>query len=488
MDKNTQRIILQNIARKAMIERGLLPDFPSSVIAETNNISSPVLYKNALAKDLRNLLWCSVDNAESLDLDQLSYAEQLPDNTIKLLVAIADVDALVSAKSNIDEHASQNTATIYTIAQIFPMLPEKLSTDLTSLRCDADRNALVVEMVISNDGSLLQSDVYCAIVRNYAKLEYNSLAAWIDGIAPIPTEITKVAGLSENIRMQDEVAQKMKKIRLENGALEFETIEARPVFEGDDFLEMKIERRNRAKDMIAEFMIASNGITARYLTKKNFPSVRRVVHTPKRWDRIVLLASQYGFSLPAEADPKSLSNYLKFVKQQYPSNYADMSHSVLKLLGGGEYIVEMPDSIPQGHFGLAVKDYAHSTAPNRRYPDLITHRLLKSAMVGDIIPYSKEELELIARHCTLKEDDAKKVERQVEKSANAMLLESRIGEEFDAIISGAAAKGTWVRVLNLHLEGKLVSGFNGLEVGDKIKARLMQVEVESGHIDFERVN
>jgi exoribonuclease-2 len=487
MDKNNHRIVLQNIARKAMIERGLMPDFPSDVLAEIKNISSPARYKVNIAKDLRNLLWCSVDNAESLDLDQLSYAVQLPENKVRLLVAIADVDALVSAQSHIDNHASQNTASIYTIAQVFPMLPEKLSTDLTSLRCDADRCAIVVEMIVNDDGTLQQSDVYCAIVCNHAKLEYDSLGAWLEGTGPMPSKIGEVQGLSENIQLQDQVAQKMKKLRLENGALEFETIEAQPVFEGDNLHEMKIERKNRAKNMIEEFMIASNGVTARYLSRKNFPSLRRVVRTPKRWDRIVGLASEHGFSLPAEADPKSLSQYLKYIRQNYPANYADMSLSVLKLLGAGEYMVETPDSIPQGHFGLAVKDYSHSTAPNRRYPDLITHRLLKSAMAGNTIPYSKEQLERIARHCTLKEDDAKKVERQVEKSAHAMLMESRIGEEFDAIVSGAAPKGTWIRVFNPHLEGKLVNGFETLEVGHKLKARLIHIDVESGFIDFERV-
>jgi exoribonuclease-2 len=304
----------------------------------------------------------------------------------------------------------------------------------------------------------------------------------------MPSEIMKVEGLAENIRLQDQVAQKMKELRYEHGALEFETIESRPVFDGDTLCEMKGERKNRAQSLIEDFMIASNGVTARYLTEKKFPSLRRVVRTPKRWDRIVELASEHGFSLPAEADSKSLSQYLKFVKQNDPTHYPDLSLSVLKLLGAGEYVLETPDSTPEGHFGLAVKDYAHSTAPNRRYPDLITHRLLKSAMVGETVPYSPEQLEQIARQCTLKEDEAKKVERQVEKSANAMLLESRIGEEFEAIVSGASPKGTWIRLFHPHLEGKLVNGFNGLEVGHKLKARLIHVDVESGFIDFERTN
>jgi VacB/RNase II family 3'-5' exoribonuclease len=487
MDNNTHRATLQRIARTAMIERGLEPDFPSAVLSELQGISSPAIFKPAIAKDLRHLLWCSVDNADSLDLDQLSYAEKMPEGKVRLLVAIADVDALVNAQSNIDNHASLNTASIYTIAQIFPMLPEKLSTDLTSLRFDADRCAVVVDMVVGDDGTVQQSDVYCAAVCNHAKLEYESLAAWLEGTGPMPAEVSKVEGLAENIKLQDSVAQKMKALRYEHGALEFETIESTPAFDGDVLCEMKGERKNRAKSLIEDLMIASNVVTARYLTGKQFPSLRRVVRTPKKWDRIVELAAEHGFSLPAEADSKALSQYLKFAMQNEPQHYPDLSLSVLKLLGAGEYVVETPDSEPQSHFGLAVKHYAHSTAPNRRYPDLITHRLLKSAMTGETIPYSTEQLETIARHCTLKEDDAKKVERQVEKAANALLMESRIGEEFEAIISGASPKGTWIRLFQPHLEGKLVHGFDGLQVGNKLKVRLVHIDVESGFIDFERV-
>lgn len=487
INNNSHRTTLKQIARKAMLERGLEPDFPPDVLAELSEINFPAKDDKGIDRDLRSLLWCSVDNDDSLDLDQLTYAEQLPGNKTRVLVAVADVDALVNTKSNIDHHASQNTASIYTIAQIFPMLPEKLSTNLTSLNFDADRCAVVIEMVVDDDGAVQQSDVYCAIVRNRAKLVYESLAAWLEGTGPIPTEITKVEGLAENIKLQDQIAQKMKALRHEHGALELETIEANPVFDGDTLCEMKGERKNRAQGLIEDLMIASNGVTARYLAGKKFPSLRRVVRTPKQWDRIVGLASEHRFTLPQEADSKSLSQFLAFAKQNEPQHFGDLSLSVLKLLGAGEYVVDAPGKEPQGHFGLAVKDYAHSTAPNRRYPDLVTHRLLKSAMTGDAVPYSIEQLEFIARHCTQKEDDAKKVERQVEKSAHAMLMESRIGEEFDAIVSGASPKGTWIRLFQPHLEGKLVKGFNGLQVGNKLKARLVHVDVESGFIDFERV-
>jgi VacB/RNase II family 3'-5' exoribonuclease len=487
MNKIADRVILQNIARNAMISRGLTPDFPDAEISELNKILLPATYKPEIAKDMRDLLWCSVDNADSLDLDQLTYAESLEGNKVRILVAIADVDALVGVNSPIDNHAGQNTASVYTVAMIFPMLPEKLSTNLTSLCLDSDRCAIVVDMILGDDGKVQESDVYQAIVRNHAKLQYSKLAAWLEGNESDYPEITRVEGLAENIKLQDRMAQKMKALRFEHGALEFETIEATPIFDGDTLREMKIEQKNNAKDLIEDFMITANGTTARYLTSKNLPSVRRVVRIPKQWDRIVELASEHGFSLSAEADSKSLSDFLKFIKQNDPLHFVDLSISVLKLLGSGEYVVELLGSVPPGHFGLAVKDYTHSTAPNRRYPDLITQRLLKSAISGKPIPYTMEQLARIAAHCTIKEDDVKKIERQVEKSANAILMGSKIGEVFDAIVSGASLKGTWIRLIHPHVEGKLVNGFKGLKVGQKLKVRLTHISVELGHIDFVRV-
>jgi VacB/RNase II family 3'-5' exoribonuclease len=487
MNHYDQRITLQRIARRVMIERGLEPDFPAAALTELNKITGPATYRPEDAKDLRNLLWCSIDNAESRDLDQLTVAEQLPNNKVRVLVAIADVDALVAAQTDIDIHAGLNTASIYTIAQIFPMLPEKLSTDLTSLGLNDVRCAVIVEMIVDDAGAVQQSDVYCATVCNHAKLDYESVGAWLEGTSPMPQEVAKMEGLADNILLQDRIAQKMKGLRYDHGALEFETIETKPVFDGDKLCEMKAEHKSRSKSLIEDFMIAANGATARYLTAKNFPSLRRVVRTPKRWDRIVELAAEHGFTLPVEADSKSLSQYLKFVKEKDPLHFVDSSLSVLKLLGAGEYLLETPGSSQEGHFGLAVKDYAHSTAPNRRYPDLITHRLLKSAMAGKAVPYSTDQLRQIARHCTLKEDDVRKLERQVEKSASAMLMQSRINETFDAIVTGAAPKGTWIRLFNPHVEGKLVNGFKGMEVGHKLKVRLTEVDIEAGFIDFERV-
>ncbi len=482
------RSILQRIARQAMMERGLLPDFSGQAMTELDSIQRAFTDTEASTRDLRNLAWCSIDNDDSLDLDQLSVAEALPDGTVKILVAIADVEAVVKKPSALDDHAQHNTTSVYTAAQIFPMLPEKLSTDLTSLNFESDRLAIVIEMVFATDGSLRSSDVYRATVRNHAKLAYNSVASWLEGNAPMPPAIGSVSGLDENLRLQDRVARELKALRHQHGALDLETIEARPVFDGDEIKDLEVERRNAAKDIIEDFMITANGVTARYLAAKKLPSLRRVVRTPKRWDRIVELAAEQGFTLPKEPDSKALDEFLLSAKSKDPLRFPDLSLSVIKLLGAGEYVVELPGGSSAGHFGLAVKDYAHSTAPNRRYPDLITQRLLKAAMAGGPMPYTTSELELLAKHCTENEDAAKKVERQVEKSAAAMVMESRIHERFDAIVTGASEKGTWVRLLHPPIEGRLVSGFEGFDVGHRLRVQLLHTDVERGYIDFKRVD
>jgi exoribonuclease-2 len=486
-DDRQHRLILQRIAHRAMIERGLVPDFPPQALAELDAIHGPATRTEEATRDLRNLLWCSIDNDDSRDLDQLTVAEALPDGAAKVLVAIADVDALVKKRSALDDHARQNTTSVYTAAEIFPMLPEKLSTDLTSLNHESDRLAIVVEMVLAEDGTLQSSDLYRATVRNHAKLAYNSVASWLEGSGPMPQGFGPVSGLDENLRLQDRVAQKLKALRHRHGALALETIEARPVFDGDELKDMEAEESNRAKAIIEDFMITANGVTARYLASRNFPSLRRVVRAPKRWDRIVELAAEHGSTLPREPDSKSLEQFLVSAKAADPLRFPDLSLSVIKLLGPGEYVVEIPGGSAPGHFGLAVKDYAHSTAPNRRYPDLITQRLLKAAMAGGSLPYENDELATLAKHCTEEEDAAKKVERQVTKSAAAMLLESRIGERFDAIVTGASDKGTWVRLLRPPIEGRLESGFEGMDIGHKLRVQLLRTDVERGFIDFRRV-
>ena len=325
------------------------------------------------------------------------------------------------------------------------------------------------------------------IVRNHAKLAYNSVGAWLEGDGSIPGPVAAVKGLDANLQIQDRVAQKLKAFRHEHGALDLETIEARPVFADGEIRDLAVERRNRAKDLIEDFMIAANGVTARYLQKKNYPSLRRVVRTPKRWERIVEVAAQFGFPLPPKPDPQALGQFLDRQKSADPLRFPDLSLTIIKLMGAGEYVVEFPQEVPIGHFGLAVKDYTHSTAPNRRFPDLVTQRMVKAAMAGAPVPYGAEELRELARHCTEKEDDANKVERQVGKSAAAMLLASRIGEQFDAIVTGAADKGTWVRIFHPPVEGRLVSGFEGVDVGHTVRVQLVRTDVERGYIDFKRV-
>ncbi len=486
-DDGQHRSILQRIAHRAMLERGLVPDFPPQALAELNGIHGPATRAEGSTRDLRNLLWCSIDNDDSRDLDQLTVAEAMPEGAAKVLVAIADVDAVVRKRSTLDDHARQNTTSVYTVAETFPMLPEKLSTDLTSLNYESDRLAIVVEMVLAGDGSLQSSDLYRATVRNRAKLAYTSVAGWLEGSGPMPKGMGTISGLDENLRLQNRIAQKLKALRHLHGALDLETIEARPVFNGDELKDLEADNRNRAKDIIEDFMIAANGVTARYLASKKYPSLRRVVRTPQRWGRILELAAERGSTLPKEPDAKALEQFLVSAKAADPLRFPDLSLSVVKLLGRGEYVVQLPGGSGAGHFGLAVKDYAHSTAPNRRYPDLITQRLLKAAMAGRARPYENDELVALAKHCTEGEDAARKVERRVTKSAAAILLESRIGEQFDAMVTGASNKGTWVRLLHPPIEGRLESGFEGLDVGHRLRVQLVRTDVERGYIDFKRV-
>ncbi len=478
---------LERIARRVMTERGFLPDFSQAILDEVEKIQEVNRVAKVDKKDLRHLLWASIDNDDSLDLDQLTVAEVLPDNRVKILVAIADVDALVKKNSAIDEHARQNTTSVYTAGRVFPMLPERLSTDLTSLNYQKDRLSIVIEMIISDDGEIQNSDIYHALVRNHAKLAYNSVAAWLEGKGPPPQAVAVAPSLAENLRVQDRVAQILRSQRHRCGALELQTLEARPIFAGDELQDLLAEETNRAKQIIEDFMIAANDVTARFLHGKQVPSLRRVVRSPARWDRIVELAAQHNFRLPSDPDPNALNGFLTRQKAADPLRFPDISLSIIKLLGPGEYVVELPNQTSPGHFGLAVKDYTHSTAPNRRFPDLITQRILKAIIGGSPLPYNRAALEELAMHCTQKEDDARKVERLVAKSAAAMLLSSRVGERFEAMCTGAAEKGTWVRIFYPPIEGRLLYGYEGVDVGNRLKVRLIHVDVDRGYIDFEKV-
>ena len=476
---------LQAIARRVMTERGLEPDFSPAAKAEADALTRPALESGPSIKDLTGLLWASIDNDDSRDLDQLSVAEPLAGGAVRVFVAVADVDATVKKNSAIDGHARDNTTSVYTAAEIFPMLPEKLSTDLTSLGEGQKRLAIVVEMVIT-DGAVGESAVYRAVVLNRAKLAYNSVAAWLDGTAPAPPKLAAVRGLDELMRVQDRVAQAMKQRRHQQGALSLQTIQTRALFNGDVLADLLPDEDNRAKNLIEDFMIAANGVTAKYLEGKGVPSIRRILRTPERWDRIVALAATLGGHLPAQANAGALEAFLVERQRADALRFPDLALSVVKLLGSGEYVVLRTGQTPDGHFGLAVRDYTHSTAPNRRFPDLITQRLLKSALAQGPSAYSDAELDGLARHCTEQEDNAAKVERQVRKSAAALLLSSRLGERFDALVTGAGDKGTWVRVLRPSVEGRLVRGWDGLDVGDHVQVELVHVDVERGFIDFAR--
>jgi len=394
---------------------------------------------------------------------------------------------MVTAGGAVDDHARHNTTSVYTPAQIFPMLPERLSTDLTSLNAGEDRAAVVVDMVVDSAGTVAASEVYRAIVRNHAKLAYNAVAAWLDGNGSIPTALGGVPGLDAQLRAQDEAARRLRRSRIERGALEFQTIEARPVFVGDSVRDLAVERDNRARDLIEDFMIAANGSTALFLERRGFPSIRRIVRSPERWDRLEVFAAGHGETLPPDPDPRALAGFLARRRAADPARFPDVSLAVIKLLGAGEYALDPPGGDAPGHFGLAVRDYAHSTAPNRRFPDLLTQRLLKAAIAGAPVPYSGAQIDELARHCTEMEDEAHKVERLVRKAAAALLLESRIGESFDGFVTGASKKGTWVRILHPPVEGRLERGCEGLDVGDRVRVRLIHTDAERGFIDFARV-
>ncbi len=468
-----------------MIERGFRPDFSSRVVAELKSIRGPAERTERSVRDLTALLWCSIDNDESRDLDQLTVAEALPGGTTKAYVAIADVDALVDRRSAIDDHARHNTTSVYTPAAVFSMIPEKLSTDFTSLGFEVNRIAIVVEMEFAEDGSHVRSDVCRAAVRNRAKLAYNSVAAWLEGKDAIPRAIANVPGLEENIKLQDRLAQRLASRRREHGALSLETIQARPVFDGTQLKGLAFDKPNRAKQIIEDLMIAANTSVARFLAEHRSPSIRRIVRVPKDWMRIVEIAAEKGFKLPMEPEPVALEHFLEASRLADPEHFPDLSLCVIKLIGSGEYVAEFQGRAAPGHFGLAVEEYSHATAPNRRYPDLTSQRLIKAVLEGKSSPFGEAELETIAKYCTEMADLAKKIERQVVKSAAALLLEERIGETFEALVTGAADKGTWVRLIKLPAEGKLVVGYEGKKVGERLRVKLLATDVNRGFVDFQ---
>jgi exoribonuclease-2 len=477
---------LHRIAVQAMHERGLRPAFAPQALREAQAARDGARERAGGIRDLRGHTWFSIDNDDTRDLDQLSVAEPLGGGAARLLVAVADVDSVVPPGSAVDDHAGANTTSVYTAAGVFPMLPEVLSTDLTSLHEGEERLAVVVDMRVESDGTVSSADLYRAAVRNRARLTYDAVSAWLDGTGRPPAQVAAVAGLAEQVRLHDTLAAQLRQWRQSRGALNVRTVSARPVFEDGRLVDLRADTKNRAKDLIADLMIAANGATARYLQEQGFPSLRRFLQSPRRWDRIEALAAGHGVELPAAPDAVALDRFLRARREADPEGFADLSLRVVKMLGAGAYAAAAAGASGAGHFGLAVNDYAHSTAPNRRFPDLVTQRLLKAAIAGGAPPYDFESLGAIARHCTLQEDNAAKVERQVLKAAAALLLHGRIGERFEAIVTGAAPKGTYVRIAAPLVEGRLVRGMEGVDVGDALRVRLVEVDAQQGFIDFER--
>ena len=479
---------LRDAARQAMLENGFNPDFSPEVRREVSAMREPTGRSTQGAiRDLRSLLWSSIDNRESKDLDQVEVGERLSDGTIRILIGIADVDVLVPKGSATDDHAAENTTSVYTGVMVFPMLPDRLSTDLTSLNEGEDRFAIVIEMDIAEDGAVTRSDVYAALLHNHAKLVYESIGAWLEGQGPIPELVAKTPGLEDQVRLQDEAARRLLALRRQSGALELETVEARPIVSGGRVIDIKVVPRNRAREIIENFMVAANGAMARYLEARKVPAIRRVVRTPKKWPRIVQLAAEIGETLPAEPDRVALSEFLTRQKLADPEHFSDLSLSVVKLLGPGEYMLErrLDGRAGEGHFGLAVAEYTHSTAPNRRFPDLVTQRMMKATERGSAPAYTENELVDIAQRCTLREDAARKVERSVRKKAASVLMRDRIGESFPAMVTGASEKGLYVRLLSPPIEGRIVRGGKSLDVGDTVRVTLVRVDEKKGYIDFE---
>jgi VacB/RNase II family 3'-5' exoribonuclease len=483
---NPSRVDLQATAKEVMRLHGFEPDFSPAIQQQLAELRGhpPQIAAGKDVRDLRSLLWSSIDNDTSRDLDQIEVAERLPNGDVKILIGIADVDAFVPKQTPVDQHAARETTTVYAGVCNFPMLPEELSTGKTSLLENQDCLSVVCEFVVDAGGHVTSGVVYRALVRNHAQLQYNAVGAWLEGTATAPPKVGSSADLQAQLRLQNEAAQKLKNQRFENGALSLQTDELHALILNDQVVDMQKQQKNLATELIEDFMIAGNGVVARMLEKVS--SLRRIVKQPERWDRIVQLAATFGEKLPPDPDSKSLNDFLVKRKAADPDHFAELSLGVIKLIGPGEYVLERPGEPSPGHFGLAVQDYTHSTAPNRRFPDVVTQRLIKSMIAGQPNPYSDSELTAIAANCTEREDAARKVEREMSKRLAAVAMQNRIGTAFDAVVTGVTPHGTFVRALQAHVEGLLAQGAQGLDVGDKLRVKLIRTDIQHGYIDFAR--
>jgi exoribonuclease-2 len=484
-------IDLRARAEQVMSENGFEAEFSPAVMDQVLRIAEPSPSAiPAGIRDMTALPWSSIDNDESRDLDQVEVAARNADGSIRVSVGVADVATLVEPGSAADEHAATNTTSVYTGVVTFPMLPERLSTDLTSLNQGEDRYAVVVSFDVAADGSLSNCDVVRALVHNRAKLTYDAVGAWLEGDGPMPELLAASSELADQVRLQDEAALRLRSARQQAGALDFESVEANPVVVDGKVVDLAVVRRNRARDLIEDFMVAANRSVAAYLLEHGSPSLRRVVREPRRWDRIVKIASELGDTLPDRPDSVALSQFLARRREADPEHYPDLSLSIVKLLGPGVYALERRNDRDAdfGHFGLAVADYVHSTAPNRRFADLVTQRMLYAVQMRVSQPYTDAQLEEIAARCTERADAARKVERTVRKIAGAAMMADRVGDSFTAVITAAGPKGTYARVLHPPVEGRVVSGAHGLDVGDTVRVQLVSVDPDKGFIDFAHAN
>jgi VacB/RNase II family 3'-5' exoribonuclease len=475
---------LNAAALQTVTDNGFHPQFPPEAQAELASLV-PVTTPGAL--DQRALLWSSIDNDTSRDLDQIEVAQQLPDGRIRVLVGIADVDAFVRQGLALDTHAQAETTTVYAEVRTFPMLPDKLSSGLTSLLENQDRAAIVTEYIVGTNGEVTDARSYPATVRNKAQLTYNGVGPWLDGTADAPPKVASSPELQAQLRLQNTAAQRLLEARHRLGALSFERTETRPVFENGQVTGLLAATKNSAGMLIENFMVAANESMARTFVDKKVSSIRRVVSQPKRWDRIVELAKRVGGVLPPQPDVKALNAFLLQRKQLDPDHYADLSLSVIKLLGPGEYKMQRPGDDDGGHFSLAAHDYTHSTAPNRRFADVVTQRILKALGAAATMPYTDAELNAIALHCTEREDAARKVERTMQKRIAAVAMSGKVGQTFLAMATGVSDKGTFVRVLDPPMEGRLMQGIDGIDVGDKLEVRLTHTDPARGFIDFAKI-
>jgi VacB/RNase II family 3'-5' exoribonuclease len=477
-------------AHAAMLEHGFQPDFPEGTDKELAAIAAdetlPAGLPDAI-QDLRALLWSSIDNDTSRDLDQIEWAERLPDGKIRVLVGVADVDYRVHPGSVIDKHAQSETTSVYTDVKVFPMLPVELSEGATSLNENVDRAAIVIEHTVDAAGQVSDGKAYRALVRNRAQLAYNAVGAWLQDSGQAPAKVAASADLAAQLKLQDEAAQRLVGNRFQHGALDLESVETRPIMQGEQPTDIANLEKNRATSLIEEFMVAANGVMARHFEEAKVSSIRRIVRVPKRWDRIVELAAGLGATLPAEPDSKALNDFLLARKQADPERFPDLSLSVVKLMGPGEYVLVRAGVESPGHFGLAVQDYTHSTAPNRRFPDMVAQRILKAVIAGGPQPYSDDALDAIATRCTEMEDAARHVEREMQKRIAAVVLHPRIGQIFNGIVTGVTPHGTFARALDPHVEGMVVQGAKGLDVGDRVRIKLISTDPARGYIDFAAV-